>query len=244
MSGVIPSPNIWGSPDVYEIENNAVDRPGLIEAEMAGILGRPWAGLRVLDVGSGTGFHVERFARLGAVAVGVEPHGPLVSLAAQRLSRYAESVVGLEGLAPGVIQAGADALPLADHSVDVAHARWAYFFGPGCEPGLAELDRVMRPGGTAFIIDNDATRSTFGRWFARALPAYDSIAIERFWTRRGWQRSAVTIRWDFDSRADFEAALAIEFAPDQVERILGERPPDHPDARGVDYAINLWWRRY
>ena len=41
--------------------------------------------------------------------------------------------------------------PLPDASVDVVHARWAYFFGPGCEPGLAELDRVVRRGGTALV---------------------------------------------------------------------------------------------
>ena len=68
--------------------------------------------------------------------------------------------------------------------VDVAHARWAYFFGPGCEPGLAELDRVVRRGGAAFVIDNDATRSTFGGWFRRALPRYDPVAVERFWPGR------------------------------------------------------------
>ena len=61
----------------------------------------------------------------------------------------------------------------ADASVDVAHARWAYFFGPGCEPGLRELARVVRRGGAAFVIDNDATRSTFGAWFRRELPRYD-----------------------------------------------------------------------
>ena len=55
-----------------------------------------------------------------------------------------------------VRQGTAQRLPVPDSSIDVMHARWAYFFGPGCEPGLAELDRVMRRGGTAFVIDNDA----------------------------------------------------------------------------------------
>ena len=44
---------------------------------------------------------------------------------------------GLPGVAVRV--GAAQALPLPDASVDVAAARWAYFFGPGCEPGLAEL---------------------------------------------------------------------------------------------------------
>ena len=37
-----------------------------------------------------------------------------------------------------VLEGTAQALPLPDASVDVAHARWAYFFGPGAEPGLRE----------------------------------------------------------------------------------------------------------
>jgi len=34
---VIPSPNIWNDPDVYEIENRGVDPGGRIAAAMAGI---------------------------------------------------------------------------------------------------------------------------------------------------------------------------------------------------------------
>ena len=98
----------------------------------------------------------------------------------------------------------------------------------------------MRPGGAAFVIDNDASRSTFGRWFRRSWPSYDAKAVERFWTRQGWERDRLDIRWDFDSREDFEAVVGIEFDPDNAELILAE----HPDATGVDYAVNLWHRRY
>jgi hypothetical protein len=124
-------------------------------------------------------------------------------------------------------------------SVDVAHARWAYFFGPGCEPGLRELARVVRRGGTAFVIDNDATRSTFGRWFRRALPAYDATAVERFWARQGWHRRSLDIRWDLPDRAAFEAVVRIEFAPAVAAGILAEHP-----GTTVDYAVNLFFRTF
>jgi SAM-dependent methyltransferase len=133
----------------------------------------------------------------------------------------------------------AQSLPLAGDSVDIAHARWAYFFGAGCEPGVRELERVLRPGGTAYVIDNDATRSTFGRWFARAYPTYDPLAVERFWARQGWSRERLVIRWDFGSREDFEAVVRIEFPETAAEGILAEH-----EGAGVDYAVNLWHRRF
>ena len=108
------------------------------------------------------------------------------------------------------LQGTAQRIPLPDSSVDVAHARWAYFFGPGCEPGLAELARVVRRGGTAFVIDNDPTRSTFGRWFRRGYPHLDPPeVVERFWSTRGWTRTPVDIRWSFADRAGFEAVVRI-----------------------------------
>jgi SAM-dependent methyltransferase len=227
---VIPSPNIWANPDLYEVENRGMDPDGLIEVAMAGI--HDWAGQRVLDVGCGSGFHLPRFAQTASVVVGVEPHEPLATLARQRirdLSLANASV--LDGTAQG--------LPLADHSMDVAHARWAYFFGPGCEPGLAEVERVLRPGGTAFVIDNDASRSTFGRWFRRSMPAHDPVAIERFWARQGWSRRRIDMRWSFGSRAAFESVLRIEFAETLADAIMA----DHAGT-GVDYAVNLWWRTF
>lgn len=226
--GVIPSPNIWNAPGVYEIENRGVDPDGAIEAAMRSLRG--WSGAQVLDVGCGSGFHLPRFAADARTVVGVEPHPPLLALARRRTA----------GLANVEVRAGtAQALPIADASIDVAHARWAYFFGPGCEPGLRELGRVLRRGGVAFVIDNDATRSTFGRWFRRALPGYDPLAVERFWSRQGFERTSVDLRWEFGAREDFEAVVRIEFAPHLAAAILAEHP-----GSGVDYAVNLFWRRF
>ncbi|MBO0830241.1 MAG: methyltransferase domain-containing protein, partial [Streptosporangiales bacterium] len=165
-----------------------------------------------------------------ARVVGVEPHHDLAAAARRRVA----------DLANVRVRAGlAQDLPVPDAAVDVAHARWAYFFGPGCEPGLAELRRVMRRDGVAFVIDNDPTRGTFGSWFRRAFPRHDARGVEAFWARRGWTRRALDIRWEFRSRADFEAVVRIEFPREVAEQVIAEHP-----GTGVDYAVNLWWRRF
>ena len=104
---------------------------------------------------------------------------------------------------------------------------------------VVEVARVLRPGGTAFVIDNDATRSTFGGWFRQAMPSHDPVAVERFWARQGWSRDRIDMRWAFGSRADFEAVLRIEFSQTLVDGILA----DH-QGTGVDYAVSLWWRTF
>jgi ubiquinone/menaquinone biosynthesis C-methylase UbiE len=227
-AGAVPSPNIWNAPRVYELENLAADPDGRVEQAMREVRG--WDDATVLDIGCGTGFHLPRFARTAAKVVGVEPHERLAELARRR-------VADTPGIAVRV--GAAQSLPLPAASVDVAHARWAYFFGPGCEPGLAELARVVRRGGAAFVIDNDATRSTFGSWFRRWLPSYDPPAIERFWAGHGFSRTPIDMSWRFAGRADLEAVLRIEFPAELATEFLAE-----VTGCEVDYAVNLWWRRY
>jgi len=226
--GVVPSPNIWNHPETYEIENRAVDPDQRIEAAMRSVL--DWSGRDLLDLGCGTGFHLPRWAYDARSVTGVEPNPALAAIARRRTSR----LTGVRVL-PGTAQE----LPLPDASVDVAHARWAYFFGPGCEPGLSELARVMRRGGAAFVIDNDATRSTFGGWFRRGYPSVDPTAVERFWSSHGWTRLPLEIEWRFERREDLEAVVGIEFRPDLAREIVAEH-----EGLVVDYAVNLWWRSY
>ena len=231
MRGAVPSPNIWHHPQTYEIENRAVDPERNIEAAMRSVA--DWRGRDFLDLGCGTGFHLPRWAEDARRVVGVEPHPDLARIAARRTARL-ENVDVLVGTAQSV--------PLPDASVDVVQARWAYFFGPGCEPGLAELDRVVRRGGTAFVVDNDVRRSTFGGWFRRGYPDVDPDEVERFWSRHGWTREPVDIVWRFESREDLEAVVRIELPTAVAEEVLREHGPDA--GLEVGYAVNLWWRRY
>lgn len=227
-TGARPSPNIWNAPGTYELENRAVDPDRVVENAIWHRRG--WQQAVLLDVGCGTGFHLPRFAEQAARVIGVEPHPNLLGHARRRIAgiRNAE-----------VRHGAAQQLPLPDASVDVVHARWAYFFGPGCEPGLRELNRVVRHGGAAFVIDNDPTRSTFGGWFRRGYPEVDPYRTEAFWSRHGWQREPLMICWRFDRREDLEAVVRIEFPERTAAEILAEHPGTE-----VDYAVNLWWRRF
>jgi SAM-dependent methyltransferase len=228
LPGAVPSPNIWHHTETYELENRAADPEQAIEAAMRSVA--DWSGRRFLDLGCGTGFHLPRWAADAAHVTGVEPHPDLVAIARRRTHSHANV---------DVLQGTAQEIPLPDASVDVVQARWAYFFGPGCEPGLAEIDRVVRRGGTAFVIDNDGSRSTFGRWFRRGYPMIDPDVVERFWSTRGWRRTPVDIEWRFEERADLEAVVRIEFSAEVAEEALATH-----HGTTVDYAVNVWSRDY
>lgn len=248
LPGVVPSPNIWRHPDTYELENRAADPDQRIESAMLEILGGAdgsapdhahgppppprlgWSGLDVLDIGCGTGYHLPRFARTARSVTGVEPHPALARLAARRTASLANVQVR---------QGSAAQLPVPSGSVDVVHARWAYFFGQDAsEPGLREVARVVRRGGVAFVVDNDATRSTFGGWFRRGYPQVDPARVRGFWSRHGWQRRPLDIEWRFDRREDLEAVVRIEFDPATAAWALARH-----EGLTVDYAVDLWWWR-
>lgn len=74
LPGVHPSPNIQDHPDIYGVENRSTYPHRLIEESMSRVA--PWADKTVLDLGSGTGFHVPRFHERASRVFAVEPHGP------------------------------------------------------------------------------------------------------------------------------------------------------------------------
>jgi SAM-dependent methyltransferase len=232
LPGVHAAPNIQGAPEVYEIENEAADPDGLIEAAMAAI--QPWDDRVVLDLGAGTGYHVPRFHRRAAHVIAMEPHD------ASRLRAMARIAdLGLQRAS--AITGSAERIFLPDHSVDIVHSRFAYFFAPECVPGLVELARVVRPGGVAFIIDNDMRGGTFASWVRRSrwYQHTDPDQVEAFWADQGFSLTRIVSEWRFADRASLEAVLRIEFPPELVHELLQE----HRGNR-VDYHYALYHRRY
>lgn len=208
---VVPSPNIWYYTDVYERENRAQDVDDVIWTHLAALV--PWAGADVVDVGCGDGFHLTRFAATARAVVGVEPHPPLVRRAERRTARH-EHVTVRRGTA--------QRLPLPDAGADLVHARTAYFFGPGCEPGLREADRVLRPGGALVIVDLDARYRPYGDWMLADLPHYRPREIDEFFAAAGFTCHRLRTRWRFDDRASMESILRIEFSPRVAHRAVVE----------------------
>ena len=102
-------------------------------------------GWRVLDVGCGTGTLTVALARRSARAIGVDPAPRMVAQARAKQ----------EGAPVTFIVGSAEALPFADSSFDGATASMTVHHWRDAERGLAELARVLRPGGRAAIADID-----------------------------------------------------------------------------------------
>jgi SAM-dependent methyltransferase len=222
------APNIGGHPDIYEIENRALDPGGHVLAAMRNLA--PWDGRTLVDLGCGTGFWLPGYARDASRVIGVEPDPALRTAAARRIR-------GLPGVQ--VLPGSAEHLPLPDRSADVAHARFAYFLAPGGDAGLTEVLRVLKPGGSLVVVDNDHHWGQFAEILAAASsasPASNSRAIDAWWRERGATRHAVRSEWRFETRADLEDVLRIEFPAAVADTWLAR----NPTATGFSYGYVLF----
>lgn len=121
----------------------------------------PRPGMRVLDLAGGTG----DLARLFAGRVG--PAGTVVHTDIN-LAMLAEGRDKLldRGLALPTVQCNAEALPFPDRSFDVVSIAFGLRNVTRKEAALAEMRRVLRPGGAAIVLE-------FSRVAAPLAPAYD-----------------------------------------------------------------------
>jgi SAM-dependent methyltransferase len=218
------APNQGGNIELYEVENRAFDPDGYVLAAMRARA--PWAGRTLVDLGCGSGYWLGGYADEAGEVIGIEPDARLLPLAANRDPRVR------------VLPGSAEHIPLGDRSADVVHARFAYFFPPGCEAGLAEVMRVLRPGGTLVVVGNDLRAGEFAellRVAKGALVPAGGEETDAWWAARGADRTTVRSRWRFTSRADFEAVLRMEFPLKVADPWLAA----HPGAVGLSYSYTL-----
>ena len=122
-----------------------------IVAQRAAVLDRLrlQLGERVLDIGSGPGLLAASMAeQVGARGEirGVDVSDTMVGLATARCSAFGWA---------GFQVADATSLPFADGSFDVVACTQVLEYVPAVEAAIAEIRRVLRPGGRALIMDTD-----------------------------------------------------------------------------------------
>lgn len=123
------------------------------------------AGMRFLDVASGTGALAIPAARLGAEVLATDISPVMID----RLDARARSE-GLTSLHTGIMD-GTD-LDLDDDTFDVAASQNGVSLFPDLQAGLAELVRVTRSGGRVLIVAfGPARRAEFLTFFLGALQA-------------------------------------------------------------------------
>jgi SAM-dependent methyltransferase len=98
-------------------------------------------GEQVLDLGCGTGTVALLAARAGARVVGVDPTPRLLDVARAAATAAGLTIDFRAGAAPGI--------PVEDTSQDAVLSNFALIFSPDPAAAVADVVRVLRPGGRA-----------------------------------------------------------------------------------------------
>jgi SAM-dependent methyltransferase len=109
-------------------------------------------GERVLDVGSGPGLLAAEMAQV----VGLAGHVIGIDLSDAMLALGQRRCANIEGTGRlSFLKADATALPFPDAAFDAAVSIQVYEYVANLPKALAELYRVLRPGGRALVLDTD-----------------------------------------------------------------------------------------
>jgi ArsR family transcriptional regulator len=103
-------------------------------------------GLRVADVGTGTGILAAELARLGLRVIAIDNSARMLDAARAKLAAEGELSVELR-------RGEASALPLADGEVDAALAHMVLHYLPSPAEAVREMARVVKPGGSIVLVD-------------------------------------------------------------------------------------------
>jgi SAM-dependent methyltransferase len=204
------------------------------------------AGARVCDLAAGTGKLTRLLAATGADVVAVEP------VPGMREQLHA-SVPGVE-----VLDGTAEAMPLPDASVDAVTVAQAFHWFRFDE-ALAEIGRVLRPGGHLAILFNERDERTPWvkqwnddiEWHKRRIAQYQGTDWSAVLTGACYgQVGEAHIEWNQPMTRDLVAARvrSVSYVADEpadvqqdyVDRVLA-LVADLDEPFDLPYVTHIWW---
>jgi ubiquinone/menaquinone biosynthesis C-methylase UbiE len=123
---------------------------------------------RVIEVGAGTGSNFEHYPATVEEVLALEPEPYL----RERARRAAESAP----VPVRIVDGEADHLPVADGEFDAGVASLVLCSVPDQAVALAELHRVIKPGGELRFYEHVAAAGSKGKWHRRVDPVYTRMA--------------------------------------------------------------------
>jgi ubiquinone/menaquinone biosynthesis C-methylase UbiE len=155
-------------------QNKVMDRKDLRD-----IRARVCSGMagNVVEVGFGTGLNSAYYPTQVAKVAAVEPSAVCMRIAQPRIAATAAEVelAGLTG----------EALELPSEEFDAALSTWTLCTIPNLDAALAEIRRVLKPGGRFHFVEHGHAADTgVARWQARIEPPWKRIAGGCHLTRR------------------------------------------------------------
>ena len=124
---------------------------------------------RVLEVGIGSGLNLPLYGQAVRGVIGLEPSPELLRMARDRA---ASASVPVE-----LLEASAEAVPLDAASIDTVVMTWTLCTIPDPQRALAELLRVLKPGGALLFVEHGrAPELGVARWQDRLDPLWRRVA--------------------------------------------------------------------
>jgi ubiquinone/menaquinone biosynthesis C-methylase UbiE len=123
---------------------------------------------RVLEIGVGSGMNLPFYRPPVREVLALEPAPRLVSMA--------RSASHATGMPVSFLGASAEAIPLDGHSVDTVVTTWTLCSIPQAGAALAEMRRVLRPGGKLLFVEHGLAPDEAVRWWQdRLTPVWRHI---------------------------------------------------------------------
>lgn len=169
----------------------ALQRFDMIQSTLLRVLGQPARALRVADIGCGAGTQSRLWAAKGHQVFGADINEALIQLARQRAEQ--------DALAVQFSVASATGLPWDDASMDLCIAPELLEHVADWQSCLAEMVRVLRPGGALFI---STSNKLCPRQEEFALPMYSWYPG---WVKRRFEQLARTTRPELAGYATYPA---------------------------------------